>query len=108
MNEQEIRTYVRRVVEAEFSGRSMPDHEARGMVRDLRQVIESHERHHIEASKTAALQSEHAGEQRSRIEKKLDDFIEASDAQTTRQVAAVIAILISALAFFLVQFFTRG
>lgn len=66
----------------------------RGDARDLKQLIASYDRIRIEEEKLQKLQVAHANQQRERIEKKID-----------RVMGAIAAVLLSSLAFFLVQHF---
>lgn len=81
--------------------------EVKGMSRDLHQIFLSHERICSEMAKVQEQRATTAAEQRERIEKKIDSFITASDQKESTIVKSVIAILVAALAFFVIPFFTR-
>ena len=72
----------------------MADHEARGMALNALQAIQSHER-------LCAERAKFADAQRTRMESQLNALVAAQ----TRQLIAVIAMLVTALAFFLVPYF---
>lgn len=81
--------------------------ELKGMNRQLHQIFSSHERLCTEIAKSAEQRAVDAHKQRERIEKKLDDFITASESEKTTYTRAFIAVLVAALTFFLVPFFSR-
>ncbi len=89
----EIREIIR-ILMAEAVAHGVPDYEARGLASNALQVIASHERICLERAKNA-------DEQRRRIEEMVEKIIELQH----RQVYAVIAILVAAVAFFLVPYF---
>ena len=96
-----------RIAIREAMDRTTVDQEARGMCRDLKQIYASHERYCVESKRNADLRADKADAQRLRIEDKLDEFIASMGKKEARQLAALVAILLAALTFFLIPYFTR-